>query len=178
MQNKYPEGSKFHLFYHTDSPFSQFHPSPFDGHSALEEFKDTVNHHFLTAEHYMHYYKALLFDDYATAARILESNTPGEAKRLGRTVRGFNEHRWDRVKEELVFEANVFKFKQNNHLVIKLFEAEGFFVEASPTDTVWGIGLQIDDPKCQNPAKWRGTNLLGRTLDRVKAHILAYILEP
>jgi len=39
---------------------------------------------FATSEHYMMYCKALLFGDEVVAKRILESETPGEAKTLGR----------------------------------------------------------------------------------------------
>jgi hypothetical protein len=44
-----------------------------------------------TAEHYMMSRKALLFGDHGAAARIMSSAHPGEAKELGRHVRGFDE---------------------------------------------------------------------------------------
>ncbi|MGN6746782.1 NADAR domain-containing protein, partial [Neisseria sp. P0024.S002] len=41
-------------------------------------------------------------------------------------------------------------------------------VEASPVDAIWGIGLAQDDPRAQNPLQWRGLNLLGFALMKVR----------
>ena len=40
--------------------------------------------------------------------------------------------------------------------------------EASPYDRIWGIGLSADDPKAMNPDLWKGENLLGHALMRVR----------
>ena len=37
-------------------------------------------------------------------------------------------------------------------------------VEASPVDTIWGIGLAADDSGALDPNKWQGLNLLGFAL--------------
>lgn len=37
-----------------------------------------------------------------------------------------------------------------------------------PVDRIWGIGLAQDDEKTNNPNLWRGLNLLGFALMRVR----------
>jgi hypothetical protein len=44
-------------------------------------------------------------------------------------------------------------------------------VEASPVDSVWGIGLAAADEKALNPRTWRGLNLLGFALMDVRARL-------
>lgn len=41
-------------------------------------------------------------------------------------------------------------------------------VEASPHDTIWGIGLTADDPRAWSKDTWLGKNLLGYTLNIVR----------
>ena len=45
-------------------------------------------------------------------------------------------------------------------------------VEASPRDRVWGIGMGASNPEAQDPAKWRGKNLLGHALTRVRDKLM------
>lgn len=42
-------------------------------------------------------------------------------------------------------------------------------VEASPVDRIWGIGLATDDPRADDPGRWRGDNLLGFALMDARA---------
>lgn len=74
----------------------------FYGHAAsnplgvLSQWSDTsftdpdLGVTFATAEHYMMYHKAMLFEPGAADA-ILTAEGPGEAKRLGRAVGGFDD---------------------------------------------------------------------------------------
>jgi ribA/ribD-fused uncharacterized protein len=46
--------------------------------------------------------------------------------------------------------------------------AGAMLVEANPRDWVWGVGLAVDDPRVHRPDEWRGSNLLGRVLTKVR----------
>ncbi|SFJ57903.1 hypothetical protein SAMN05216275_11052 [Streptosporangium canum] len=122
-------------------------------------------HLFRSAEHYMMAHKAWLFGDGETAARILAAGHPGEAKKLGREVRGFEEAVWDEHRYEIVVRGNIAKFGRHPELRDFLLGTRGrVLVEASPVDRIWGIGLTADDERAASPATWRGPNLLGFAL--------------
>ena len=134
---------------------SQWYPAPFE--------VDGVR--FETAEHYMMWGKARLFDDEKAAARILAAGHPKEAKDLGRTISGFDEATWVAQRVAIVTAGNVEKFRQNPDLLAFLLGTnQRVLVEASPLDRIWGIGLAATDEKAQDPAQWRGLNLLGEAL--------------
>lgn len=46
-------------------------------------------------------------------------------------------------------------------------------VEASPLDKIWGVGLAEDDPKIKHRQNWKGKNLLGEILTRIRDELLA-----
>ena len=49
---------------------------------------------FKTSEHYIHYTKAMFFNDTHTPRAILECETPQETKQLARTIANFNCQTW------------------------------------------------------------------------------------
>jgi ribA/ribD-fused uncharacterized protein len=135
--------------------FSQWYLSPF--------VVDNIN--YKTAAHWMMAHKAGLFGDYETFHRILMAETSSEVKELGRQVRGFDEMKWNEKKFELVRTGNIHKFNQHKKLKDFLIDTgENVIVEASATDTVWGIGLNQEVPMIENPYSWRGENRLGFAL--------------
>jgi ribA/ribD-fused uncharacterized protein len=120
---------------------------------------------YATAEHWMMAGKARLFGDEEAAARVVAARSPGEAKKLGRQVRGFREDVWVRHRAALVVEGNVAKFGQEPGLGgFLLGTGSRVLVEASPLDRIWGIGLAADDERAADPEQWRGLNLLGFAL--------------
>lgn len=138
---------------------SQWFPSPFvvDGLT------------YPTAEHWMMAEKARLFGDDDMLARILSSATPADAKRLGRSVRGFDEARWTAERVDIVRRGNLARFEQNPSFREFLAATSGkVLVEAAPRDTIWGIGLGAENPRAQHPSTWRGQNLLGFALGWVR----------
>lgn len=123
----------------------------------LKEFK--------SSEQLFMYLKALFFKDLETAELILKTNTPKEAKKLGRQVKNFDSKSWDEVKISKMYIALEEKFSQNKDLMDKLKDPmldNKFFVEASPFDRIWGIGYD-ENHALQNISDW-GENLLGKTL--------------
>lgn len=122
-----------------------------------------------TAEHWMMANKALLFNDKESFDLILQSNTPAEAKKLGRAVRNFDQLIWEANAYKLVVDGNYHKFSQHNNLKNFLLQTGNvIIVEASPVDNIWGIGLPPDNKLVNNPLKWKGTNLLGFALMEVR----------
>lgn len=150
---------RFTFFFRPDCPFSQWYPATF----VLDEQT------FSCAEQAMMYGKAVLFGDAEVAEEILASDAPGRQKALGRKVRGFREDVWRRNRETIVYRASLAKFSQNADLAsLLLATAPTRLVEASPYDRIWGVGLAVGDRRADNPANWRGANLLGEILTRVR----------
>lgn len=122
-----------------------------------------------TAEHYMMAEKARLFEDNASYQQILAAPHPGAAKSIGREVKDFDEKIWEAQRFDIVVRGNKAKFEQNEVLRRFLLNTKSrVLVEASPVDRIWGIGLAEDDPRVNNPEKWRGLNLLGFALMKVR----------
>jgi ribA/ribD-fused uncharacterized protein len=142
---------------------SQWFPSPF-----TVEGTD-----YATTEHWMMAGKAKLFGDDEIHDRVLKARTAGEAKKLGRSVRGFDDARWQAHRFERVVQGNVHKFSQHPaRLDYLLATAQRVLVEASPTDRIWGIGLTADHRDATRPREWPGLNLLGFALMEARARLL------
>jgi ribA/ribD-fused uncharacterized protein len=130
----HPSPPFFMFWGHADgsdkSFLSQWFPSPFlyDGRQ------------YSCAEQWMMAEKARVFGDEETRELILAAATPKEMKALGRSIRGFDEERWRRCRERVVMKGTVLKFSQNPPMLQFLLSTSGVLVEASPYDTIWGIG--------------------------------------
>ena len=117
--------------------------------------------------------KARLFNDREIRDRILQAQHPGEAKKLGRMVKSFNQALWEKERFDIVIKGNIAKFSQNEALRNYILGTKNrVLVEASPRDRIWGIGLTANDPKAENPYQWQGLNLLGFALMETRKSIL------
>ncbi|MFR9750455.1 NADAR family protein [Nocardia sp. 004] len=109
---------------------------------------------FRTAEHFMMWRKAMLFEDLATAEKVLAAEHPKEAKSLGRQISGFDEKIWETNRYQVVVSGNIAKFGQHEDLRrFLLHTGDQVLVEAIPVDRIWGIGLAIGDPRVEDPAQ-------------------------
>lgn len=149
-------------------PFSQWHICKFT--------VDGVEYN--CAEKYMMAEKARLFQDDEVLHQILEASSPRRQKDLGRSVRNFDETKWNEVARDIVYRGNMAKFTQNPDLWKCLKETEGTeLAEASPFDRVWGIGLSEDDPRALDKKTWLGKNWLGEVLTKVRDDILSGVTD-
>nr|DAQ92045.1 MAG TPA: protein of unknown function (DUF1768) [Caudoviricetes sp.] len=142
---------------------SQWHRSPFMCGGV----------HFPTCEHFMMFQKATIFGDMETAAKIIDTPHPREAKELGRRVRNFNQKTWEMHRQGIVISGNYLKFNMHTSMREVLLSTEGtLLVEANKYDSIWGIGMSIDDPAILDRRNWRGENLLGWSLTQVRETLL------
>jgi len=126
------------------------------------------NKTFPTSEHLFMWLKAYCFGDIESMNKIEKAKTPKEAKQLGRKVIGFNENVWNKARESCMIIA--VREKANSWPEFKnlLINTPQTFVEASPFDRIWGIGLGEDSPGIEDPKNWAGKNLLGKCLCKVR----------
>lgn len=130
-----------------------------------------------TAEHYMMYQKAKLFEDDKIADKILAGKDfhPRKIKELGREVAGFDESTWVAEREQIVEKGTWLKMtkplrdKQVNLGELLLETGDRELVEASPFDRVWGVGFRAKDAE-NNRERW-GLNLLGKALMAVRERL-------
>jgi ribA/ribD-fused uncharacterized protein len=116
--------------------------------------------------------KARVFKDEICLHKILLSDSPYVIKKLGREIQNFNEKIWNDLKFEVVVKGNYYKFKQNKPLQQFLLSTnDSIIVEASPLDKIWGIGLDENNPLSLNPNTWKGENLLGFAIMKIRDQI-------
>lgn len=159
---------KFVLFY-TEWP-SNFAKTSF----VWEAFGES--HHFFCTEQAFMWAKAKYFNDEDTACAILlEDSDPMTCKSLGRIVANYDDKQWSLVRYSFMHDVNYEKYKQDLMLREKLLDPQfdgKTFVEASPTDKIWGIGLAQSDQKAEDEHNWKGQNLLGKAITQVRAEII------
>ena len=170
---RYDEGERLeYVFYwgHHAKPeqatkacFSQWYPCSFE--------VDGITYN--CAEQYMMAGKARVFNDEDTLGKILSASDPKIIKALGREVKNFDTEKWATISKDIVVKGNLHKFAQN----IKLFQflretGNRVLVEASPYDTIWGIGMKESDIGITNPHNWKGLNQLGFALMEVRDNLM------
>ncbi len=127
-------------------------------------------HIFSNSEQLFMYMKAKFFGDEPIAARIITmGKDPLAAKDYGRQVRGYDEGRWSEVREEMMYKAVYAKFTSDDNLRKQLLETgDKILVEGTPFDHIWGVMIKWDDDRILDEKNWKGQNLLGKVLMRVR----------
>jgi ribA/ribD-fused uncharacterized protein len=150
--------------------FTFFWKGPFSQWLIRDFIIDTVTYN--CCEQYMMASKALLFKDTFTYNKIMSTTKPFEQKALGREVQNFDNAIWMQQAKKIVYNGNFAKFTQHDDLKKLLLETKGTtLVEASPKDSLWGIGLAETDDRAKDRKTWKGKNWLGETLTQVREDI-------
>ena len=155
-------------FYSDKTPFSNWNITPgimYDGHE------------FCSSESLFMYLKAKLFrDEYM--ADVIASSFYDEAKALGSIVRNFDDAIWERERENAMYIALKAKLEADSAYRETLLSEEykgKTFVEASPSDEIWGILRSIKE--ASEGKEWKGLNLLGKLHTIIRDELLG-LREP
>ena len=167
---------EFTFFY--QGTFSNFYSSPFSDPAFFpalvhgDKYRKVDGIRFINVEQYMHACKALVCGDMDVFHKIMEESDPKEHKKLGRQVTPYDDDLWKSVARQVVTRGCWLKFMQNKDIWAELdLTGDSLLVECAPRDTRWGIGMGINNSKCANKNKWRGTNWLGYCLTEAREHI-------
>ena len=157
-----------HVFFWGEWP-SNWYPCIFNAEYEGKEYT------FYNSEQYFMFVKAKTFGDEENALKLLlEGKNPKKAKTYGRMVRNYDDEKWNEIRYQVMVDANMAKYSQNDELKNLLlsdeFNGKGF-VEASPIDGVWGIKCSEEDA-LDDESNWNGQNLLGKALDEVRDRLM------
>lgn len=155
--------------------FSNFYNvSPYDFHlpafAVKEGLPRTVTCQF--SEKAIMVTKAAMMSDFESFNKMLAAETPGDVKALGRQVTNFDNDLWSKHLDEVAYEVVRQKFASDPALAALLLSTgESILAEATSKDKIWGIGLDVGDPRVQDLALWNGRNVLGTALMRARSHL-------
>lgn len=153
-----------YAFFYREWP-SNFKAAPFEWEYAGEK------HRFFCTEQAFMWAKAMKFGDRTTAEKILAVDNPMTCKMYGREVENYVEGEWEAVRYGIMRDVNLEKYRQNADLRKKLLDPKfdgKTFVEASPYDRIWGVGLDQDNPAIDDERNWKGRNLLGKAITEAR----------
>ena len=150
VTSKFGEGTI--AFFGQLNPFLNFHPAPFT--------KNGKN--YPTSEHYIQEACALHFNDKTSAHRVLNTETPLQAKKIRNEIVGYNQDRWMEVAKRLVKPGITEKFHTHPNLAKVLLATENMTIAKATFDKFWGTGIPIHEQNSVDEEKWHGVGILRR----------------
>ena len=168
------KNNKYFFFWKSKSPFSNWYLETYTVIKQTEVgAESSYQLTFNCSEMAMMYEKAMLFGDIITAGKILKEQNPRKQKALGREVKNFNKEIWEEKREEIVYRVLKDKFLNGSQRIKNYLKntAGLILVEASPYDDVWGIGMAEDEPGVYDEENWKGLNLLGKLLTKLRIEL-------
>lgn len=155
---------EFFLFVEKTCPLSMYFKAP---------FKDGLGRTFPTLVHWLMASRAHFFGDLDAVAQIISPGcSPAQAVAI--KVKGFDAKKWEPHRFERMLAGSRMKFLQNSEcrefLQVELGDRIPVYCHAK--DEVWGIGLGEDNLDALNFSSWKGENLLGLCLLRIKEELI------
>jgi len=123
--------------------------------------------------------KARACGDQSVQEQVMQTKNPRKQKGLGRSIDKKAVDRYWKVQQKwnVQLRGCRAKFQQNHKLATSLLQTgQKPIAEASPSDEIFGIGLAPSNPLAQDPANWKGLNLLGKALMQVRNELRDHIL--
>ncbi|WP_093024289.1 NADAR family protein [Pustulibacterium marinum] len=153
------------------------HPTEVDERCLSRKYESSFKVNgivYKTAEHWMMAQRARLFHEDKLAEAIIAADSIQKVQQLSREVNDKNEVIWKERRFDLAVEGNIHKFSQNPELKRFLLNTdEDVLVEANKNESVWGIGMGVENPKATEVFQWKGRNLLGFALMEVRDRLAA-----
>jgi ribA/ribD-fused uncharacterized protein len=139
---------------------------------------------YFTVEQVLAAEKARLFLDDALRTRIMKTRAPRSMRTMASSIvmkpatetGGFHQiqpHEWDgSISEGILYKATLAKFQQHPELRDKLLATgDATLALADSREKRHGIGLNLTDVGAQRSENWRGSNLYGRILMKVRSQL-------
>jgi ribA/ribD-fused uncharacterized protein len=126
-----------------------------------------------SAKHALYGELAKAFNDTAMFDRIRRTKDPLKLTYTYTDSPGVVEDSWNSKRAEIIQKILREKFRQHPELAERLvMTGEAVLAADVMGDTLFGIGLSMDDPKAQKPRKWTGQNLIGKVLEQIRTELL------
>ena len=146
--------------------------------SAFEKFSNLFKCYFYidnlcfnSVEQAIQVFKAKYFGDKKMAKIILNTNTPLQSRLNGKKIKTYDFRIWNRVYKNVLRKCLYAKFTQNPELKFLLLQTSGWYLAYADTaDLLYGTGKGKFDENAYNDKKWKGNNVLGKELIKLRRY--------
>jgi ribA/ribD-fused uncharacterized protein len=116
----------------------------------------------------------------SSLCRILRASHPKDHKDIGGSTPNFSEEIWTKANMAIVV-AGCIALAEKDHALAAIYngnkDGKRGFVEGSPYDRIWGVGISWDHKGIKDRRNWKGENRLGRCHDEACRAFVARKVE-
>ena len=121
---------------------------------------------------YIQSQKATMFNDVSSYNKIMGATNSLDCKNAARTIKNFDQDRWEKTAETLCKAGIKAKFSQNQYLLEVLTKktSNKTLVECA-NDRLWANGVPLYNDSCLDRQRWISQGLLGKLLEEVRSEL-------